>query len=95
MVKSPRFLLTLSLLSFTSAVAFGSPAKPSWWKRQITFSSHSDRASWDLSVGTPEEWFNFIVLVVALVLFFYFVVMGAGRVYRERREKASQARKDP
>ena len=86
---------TLILLSLSSVATVGSPPpQPSWWKRQIVFGSHGDRSGWDINIDSPESWFNLIILVVVLFGVFYFAVLGASRVYRQRQQKASQSHND-
>jgi hypothetical protein len=67
-------------------------AAGAWWRRQISFGWGSDRASSQISIGTPEQWFNLVLLLIALSLFTYFMIASVCRARRSRLQKAAQAR---
>ena len=85
------------MLLFASTLAAGvllSALQPSWWTRQIEFRWGDAHSSSAIASTGLDTYFNLYVLIIALFLLFYFAVVGAGRLHRERRLREAQTRKD-
>jgi hypothetical protein len=92
MVKLLQFIVAPFVGTFDFVGFDVSLAAASWWRHQISFGWGNDRASSQIGLGTPEQWCNLGLLLMALFVLTYFVVAGSRRARRLRLQKAVEAR---